>query len=161
MKNEAELAVAHEKNFSRIVRELAQELSLDPDELLASGRLSARGVDVAIVNHGAADYDHLTIFLDLGPIPPAREDAVNRSLLERNLGRPGTFGTFAVIPDTGHAALSYRFGSLDGITGEKVANVMRKAVDQHSNLESPQHASHMKPGSACPSRTIPPSAYSS
>jgi Tir chaperone protein (CesT) family len=162
MKNEEELAAKHEQNFARIIHELAQELAVDPEALLASRNLIVGDVDVGIVDYGAADYGYLTIFLDLGPIPAAREGAVNRRLLEQNLILPRTFGTFAVIPDNGHAALAYRFDIFDGTDGKAVANVIRDAVNQQMSLEKQQSdLPHTRLASAQHSRMVPTPAYSS
>jgi len=132
---EEALAVAHEKRYEQLIDELAQVLAVDAKVLKESGHLVVGGVDIGLINYHALDYGRITMFLDLGSIPAARQPEIHRRLLEQNLILPRTFGTYALIPDNGHGALVYHFDIFDSVDGQALARIMSDLVEQYVDIE--------------------------
>lgn len=132
---EEDLAVAHEKRYEELIEQLAEVLAVDANILKESGHLVVGSVHIGLINYHALDYGRITMFLDLGSIPAARQSEVHRRLLENNLMLPRTFGTYALIPDNGHGALVYHFDIFGGIDGQTLARIIFDLVDQYVGIE--------------------------
>ncbi|MDQ0083828.1 hypothetical protein J2W35_004194 [Variovorax boronicumulans] len=144
MRIQDDLAVVHQAAFDRIVVELAAALNVDSDALRGSGHLIINGVDIGLLDYGLHDPGRMTLFFDLGAIPASREAAVCRQLLETNLLLPSSFGTFAIIPDNGHAAIVYRFDTLDGVDGITLAQAIFDVLEKHAGIENALCKTHRK-----------------
>ncbi|MEJ2417773.1 MAG: CesT family type III secretion system chaperone, partial [Exilibacterium sp.] len=118
---------------------LADAFGVDAAALQESGHLIVNGVDVGLLNYKAWDQGRITIFFDLGSIPMERQAYAYRKLLEQNLLLPRTFGTYAIIPGTGHGALAYTFDFSDGLNGYVLARNICETLKQYKSMEKSLH----------------------
>ena len=133
-KEEETLQAAHEELYGRLITELADAFGVDAAALKETGHLVVGGIDIGLLNYKMWDQGRITVFFDLGTIPPARQAEVYRKLLEQNLLLPRTFGTYAIIPGTDHGALAYTF-DIDGLDGYGLAKNICETLSQYRSLE--------------------------
>jgi hypothetical protein len=133
--NLADVQASHEKRFEELIVELAEALDVSADDLKELRHLVIDGVGVSLINYGVWDPGRITIVVDLGPIPIPHQLNVYRRLLEQNILLPRTFGTFAVIPDNGHGALSYSFDMLDKLNGKSLAIQIGEIIKEYASIE--------------------------
>lgn len=135
MTKEEILQAAHEEGYAQLLTELADAFGVDAGALKESGHLVVNNVDIGLLNYNAWDQGRITVFFDLGSIPHSRQADVYRKLLEQNLLLPRTFGTYAIIPETGHGALAYTFDFTDGLDGYVLAKNICETLMQYKSVE--------------------------
>jgi hypothetical protein len=128
-----EIQASHEKRFEELIVELSEAIGVPTNDLKESRHFVMDGVGVSLISYGAWDPGRITVIVDLGAIPGTHQADVYRRLLEQNILLPRTFGTFAVIPDNGHGALSYNFDMFD--TGEVLAMQIDGIIKQYVSIE--------------------------
>jgi len=125
----------HRNSCNRLLTELAVTLKLSRDDLIRTRHLIVEGIDIGLVDYGELDLGRITLFMDLGSFPESQNTAVYRQLLEQNLALPRTFGTFALNPDNGHAALLYSLEFSDELDGKHLASIIGELVEQYRTIE--------------------------
>lgn len=104
--------------YRRAIHEMCAVFDLDAIALLKTGRLQIEGVTFSLLHYGPLDPEALTLMVDLGEIEPDRQLEVYRYFLETNVLLPASAGTYGLIPETGHGAMTLRLrlgeGEYDG-----------------------------------------------
>jgi len=105
--------------YRQVVHEVCTVFNLDSKALLQTGRLQIDGVTFSLMHYGPMDPEAMTVMVDLGEITPDRQLEVYRQFLEANVLHPASAGTYGLIPETGHGAMTMRLrlgnGEYDGV----------------------------------------------
>ncbi len=104
--------------YRQAIHEMCAVFELDATALLKTGRLLIEGVTFSLLHYGPLDPEAMTVMVDLGEIAPERQLEVYRYFLESNVLLPASAGTYGLIPETGHGAMTLRLrlgeGEYDG-----------------------------------------------
>jgi hypothetical protein len=132
-----EASCAPPPQFAAAVRQLAEWLNLDADELLGGKSFEVRGLQLALVHYGTLDADGATLAIDFGDFPREKEAAVMRQLLEHNLMTAGArHGFFAVAPGSNRMQFCMRVALDDDASrsAEAIGDVILMAVQSMQSL---------------------------
>ena len=98
------------ERYERLVADFCSLVGLDPEYVHHGRAIAVDGIDCCLVHNDEAGADMLFLYVDFGPPPMERQDAVLYELLKRNyLQFAGKGPSFTISPVTGHVVYVEHF----------------------------------------------------
>jgi hypothetical protein len=110
------------------------------------GQCRCNGFDVAIYYDEHADPSHLHAYIDVGAVPAVHQREVFRVLLQRQLQLAPPHQTVVGLDASGSIVLVARIAFDAGLTGARLADVLRRLIRQARIWRSGEPSSRLPSG---------------